>query len=75
MVRGLIDAVALVLPLPNPNDPTQHEACCPLCKEPMMMKLNTKLQNKQINTKCKLLYHCTEEHKQNLFLSYKNNVK
>lgn len=27
-------AVALVLPLPNPNDPRQHEACCPLCKKP-----------------------------------------
>ncbi|XP_062535716.1 uncharacterized protein LOC134204925 isoform X3 [Armigeres subalbatus] len=26
--------VALVLPLPNPNDPRQHEACCPLCKKP-----------------------------------------
>ncbi|XP_058834598.1 dystonin isoform X34 [Topomyia yanbarensis] len=24
--------VALVLPLPNPNDPRQHEACCPLSK-------------------------------------------
>lgn len=24
--------VALVYPLPNPNDPRQHEACCPLCK-------------------------------------------
>lgn len=22
--------MALVLPLPNPNDPSQHEACCPL---------------------------------------------
>lgn len=28
------DPVALVLPLPNPNDPRQHEACCPLCKQP-----------------------------------------
>lgn len=26
------DTVALVFPLPNPNDPHQHEACCPLCK-------------------------------------------
>lgn len=24
--------VALVFPLPNPGDPRQHEACCPLCK-------------------------------------------
>lgn len=21
-----------MLPLPNPDDPKQHEACCPLCK-------------------------------------------
>lgn len=24
--------VTIVLPLPNPDDPKQHEACCPLCK-------------------------------------------
>uniref|UniRef100_A0A182M415 Uncharacterized protein n=1 Tax=Anopheles culicifacies TaxID=139723 RepID=A0A182M415_9DIPT len=31
--------VALVLPLPNPNDPRQHEACCPLCKQPELLSL------------------------------------
>lgn len=27
-----IPLVTIVLPLPNPDDPKQHEACCPLCK-------------------------------------------
>lgn len=25
--------VSIVLPLPHPDDPKQHEACCPLCKK------------------------------------------
>lgn len=27
-----MNLVTIVLPLPNPDDPRQHEACCPLCK-------------------------------------------
>lgn len=33
-------AVALVLPLPDPQIPEQHEKCCILCKKPPEWKLN-----------------------------------
>lgn len=32
--------VALVLPLPDPSVPEQHEKCCILCKDPPMWKTN-----------------------------------
>lgn len=38
-LRG--SAVALVLPLPDPGVPEQHEKCCILCKKPPEWKLNT----------------------------------
>lgn len=28
----LLRSVTIVLPLPDPDDPKQHEACCPFCK-------------------------------------------
>lgn len=34
-------AVALVLPLPDPTIPEQHEKCCILCKKPPEWKLNS----------------------------------
>lgn len=36
-----IRAVALVLPLPDPQVPEQHEKCCILCKKPPEWKLNS----------------------------------
>lgn len=59
--------VALVLPLPNPSDPRQHEACCPLCKQPdlsyrkavalnQMQQSNLKCANTSLSVNSSLLY-------------------
>lgn len=45
-----MNIVAIVLPLPNPCDPRQHEACCPLCKQPDLTYRKSVAQ--QNNLKC-----------------------
>lgn len=40
------------MPLPNPSDPRQHEACCPLCKQPDLTYRKSVAQ--QNNLKCSI---------------------
>lgn len=52
-----ICTVAIVLPLPNPDDPKAHEACCPLCKTIIFRNLITMRtvgrKNIYLKRKCK----------------------
>lgn len=54
-----LNIVAIVLPLPNPNDPKQHEACCPLCKQ----TLNDLLLGKSSSPSFKPLHYYKYNHK------------
>lgn len=52
--KKLIFVVALVLPLPNPNDPRQHEACCPLCKQSVLIEnIFSNIRYNLIERKCR----------------------
>lgn len=60
--------VTIVLPLPNPDDPKQHEACCPLCKSSFRNFYFKKIRH-QLQIKSKEIFQIS------LFHLPKDNIK
>jgi hypothetical protein len=54
--------VALVLPLPDPNAPEQHEKCCVLCKKRPDGKSSITTNSLQ-SLKCRLTHYYPKQQK------------